>query len=119
MGPISPPPSPHSPQLGPQPTSSFPCHIMNGNLVAGMAGHWESCLIDQNGDWCTPVQVYGCTDCGTIWENDTLLNPGGLYCWEVVNGNVLNPWNHPNPTVSAGATNVFIGANIDDGSCVY
>ena len=92
MGPIS-PPNQHDSQRGTQQTSSFPCHINNGNLVAGMAGHWESCLIDQNGDWCTPVQVYGCTDCGTIRENDTLLNPG--------------------------ATNVFIGANIDDGSCVY
>ena len=114
---IAPPPA--NARMATPMSSSFPCAIINGTFTPGFNGHWESCLVDQSGNMCTPAIVYGCTDCGTIWENDPILNPGGLMCWEITQGSVLNPLNFPNPTVIAGATNFYVGANADNGGCTY
>lgn len=54
--------------------------------------------------------VYGCMDCGYIWEQESNQTWTNTLC----SGNTTGTFSD-----NAGAINYYPGANVDDGSCIY
>ena len=107
------------------------CDCNSSDPAQGNTGPLDPLL---DNDCCVDLCVSGCMDCGTIWETDSVANPGAITCLTQTGtaasgagstnfdplatcpAGCITPLNG---CTSATALNYDPTANNDDGSCLY